>query len=158
MTSTAHALVAAAIATRFPDPVVASTLAFGSHFIMDCIPHWDVGTHWRNRSKFATGTYAVGETVFGIALALYIFHNAAPLPTLISAIFFSELPDWLETPWYIFFARQNNNTPRPNAGFWEKFTYGIYKLENQFHTKALFPLGVITQVLTVIFFMKILLG
>lgn len=156
MTATAHALVAGAIASKFPDPATASTLAFTSHFIMDAIPHWDMGTHWRKRGKFTTGVLAIGETILGITVAYLVFGGKIGLPLLVPVVVFSLLPDWLETPWYIFFASPMHNQPEKNAGFWERLTYRIYKLENVFHAKAIFPLGVITQIVTVTFFLVLL--
>ncbi len=156
MTATAHALVAGAIAAKFPDPLTASTLAFISHFIMDAIPHWDMGTHWRLRSKYTTGVLAIAETTLGITVAYLVFGGKIGLPFLATVVLFSLLPDWLETPWYIFFASQTHDEPKKNAGFWEQLTYRIYKLENVFHTKANFPLGLITQIITVAFFFVLL--
>ncbi len=156
MTATAHALVAGAIASKFPDPTTAITLSLLSHFIMDTVPHWDVGTSWRNRSKSVTGILAIGETLAGIGISFIVFRSSASLPTLALSIFFSLLPDWLETPWYIFFAHQKKHTPTSSASILEKITYKIYKIENLFHTKAQFPLGFVTQIVTVIFFLTLL--
>lgn len=156
MTATAHALVAGAIATKFTDPATASLLALTSHFIMDAVPHWDVGTNWRLRHKNTTGLLAIIETLIGILIAYYFFGNRAAFPLLSLSIFFSLLPDWLETPWYIFFAHQKKREPAKNAGFFEKLSFRIYKTENAFHTKAQFPFGVITQIATVAFFLILL--
>jgi hypothetical protein len=156
MTATAHALVAGAIATQFPDPQTAATLAFLSHFVMDSIPHWDIGTNWRERPRSKTGALAIVETSVGIALAIAVFSSRAPMPALLAAIVFALLPDWLEVPYYVLFAKQNKKQPEKNAGFWEKLTYRVYKTENFFHAKAQFPLGVITQIVTVLFFFLLL--
>lgn len=156
MTATAHALVAGAIASKFSDPVTAGMIALTSHFVMDSIPHWDFGTNWRNRSKHSTGLYASLETAFGIGLALWLFHALVPLPLLLITIIASLLPDWLETPWYIFFAESNKLEPAKNAGLLEKIAFGFYKLPNIFHSKTHLPLGIATQVVTVIFFIVLL--
>lgn len=156
MTATAHALVAGAIATKFPDPLTASILAFTSHFIMDAIPHWDMGTHWRLRSKYTTGLLAIAETLMGITVAYLVFGGKVGLPLLTTVVFLSLLPDWLETPWYIFFASRTHDEPKKNARLWERLSYRIYKLENVFHTKANFPFGLITQIVTVAFFFVLL--
>lgn len=156
MTATAHALVAGAIATRFTDPVTASLLALTSHYIMDSIPHWDFGTNWRNRPKYTTGMFAVFETIFGICASYYIFGQHTSFVVWGAAVIFGILPDWLETPWYIFFASQSKHGPSKNAGLLEKIAYGFYKLPNVFHTKAQLPLGLVTQVATVVFFLFIL--
>lgn len=156
MTATAHALVSGAIATRFTDPVTASLLALTSHYVMDSIPHWDFGTNWRSRPKHTTGIFAIAETVIGLGLSYYVFGQHIPFGLWAAAVGFGILPDWLETPWYIFFAHQAKHEPAKHAGFWEKFFYGFYKLPNVFHSKAQLPLGLITQVVTVAFFMFLL--
>ena len=156
MTATAHAIVAGAIATKFPDPIVALPIAFISHFIMDTVPHWDIGTNWRDRSKHTTGVLAVGETIIGATLAYLLFSSKVAPALLAATIVVSILPDWLETPWYIFFAHQKKHEPAAKAGFWEKLSFAIYKTENVFHTKTQFPLGVLTQVATVLFFLILL--
>ncbi|KKW11607.1 MAG: hypothetical protein UY48_C0015G0013 [Candidatus Gottesmanbacteria bacterium GW2011_GWB1_49_7] len=156
MTATAHALVAGAIARSIPNPIFAVPLAFASHFIMDTVPHWDIGTNWRDRPKKTTGALAIAETAFGITLAYFVFAGKVEPQLLLVTMVASELPDWLESPWYIFFARHNKHAPAARAGFWERLTYGIYRMENSFHAKAPFPLGVVTQILTVAFFLILL--
>lgn len=156
MTATAHALVAGAIASKFGDPATAGTLAFVSHFVMDSIPHWDIGTNWRNRTKRVTGTLAIADTLIATTVAYFLFKGNVALPTLAVAVVAALIPDWLETPWYIVFARQKKLEPSKHAGFWEKLTYRIYKLENIFHAKTQFPLGALTQAATVLFFLILL--
>lgn len=156
MTSTAHALVAGAIAAKFSDPVTAGFLAFASHYLMDSIPHWDFGTNWRTRPKKYTGAFAIFETVFGIGLSYYFFRTVVPLPLYAVTVGASLLPDWLETPWYIFFAHQKKHEPSPRAGTWEKLAFQAYKAQNRFHTKAQLPFGLLTQVATVAFFLFLL--
>lgn len=155
MTATAHALVAAAIARSVPHPVAAPVLSVISHFVMDCIPHWDFGTNWRKRSKWATGAIAVIDTVFGMALAFFVFRSQASEWVLATSIVASLLPDWLEAPWYIFFATPEKPTPSHHAGIIERTLYSIYRVENTLHTKAQWPFGAITQVVTVAFFLAI---
>lgn len=156
MTATAHALVAGAIAAHFSDPVTAATIAFTSHFVMDSIPHWDFGTDWRNRPKHETGALAITETLFGIGIALIFFRSTVALPLLMLTIIASVLPDWLETPWYIFFAKADKHGPAKRAGVMERLTYGLYKIPNVFHSKTSLPFGLVTQVVTVIFFLSLL--
>lgn len=156
MTATAHAIVAGAIASRFGDPVTAGTLALLSHYVMDSVPHWDIGTNWRGRRKAMTGTLAIVDTVIAITVAYFLFGGNASPATLTIAIVASLFPDWIETPWYILFARPKKHEPGKNAGLLEKLCFAVYKTPNMFHAKAQFPLGVLTQVATVLFFLKIL--
>ena len=156
MTATAHALVAAAIARTVPNPYLAIPLAITSHFIMDAVPHWDFGTSWRTRSKFETGALAVGETVLGITVAYFLFRGKVETPLLLSCIAAAELPDWLEAPWYIFFANKKKPGVSKKAGFWERLSYRIYRRENAIHSKATYPFGLFTQIVTVTFFLLLL--
>ncbi|MBI5448759.1 hypothetical protein HY948_00335 [Candidatus Gottesmanbacteria bacterium] len=156
MTATAHALVAGAIATKFSDPASAAILALTSHYIMDSVPHWDFGTNWRLRSKTATGTFAIAETLFGIAASWYFFGGSSQILPFLAAIAGALLPDWAEAPWYIFFATAKKKEPTKNAGMIEKTLFQAYKVQNRFHTKAQFPFGFITQVATVVFFLFLL--
>lgn len=156
MTATAHALVAGAIASHIPNPALAVLLSFASHFIMDAVPHWDMGTNWRKRTKRTTGLLALADTLVGITVTYFFFSGKVALLPLVSCILAAELPDWLETPWYIWFAHQDTHEPGPRAGFLEILTYRIYKIENAFHAKAQFPFGVYTQVATVLFFLLLL--
>lgn len=156
MTATAHALVAGALAAKFGDPATVTLLALTSHYVMDSIPHWDFGTNWRSRPKRITGLFAIGETTLGISLSYLWFGSQAPLVSWGLAVFASVLPDWLETPWYIFFAHHKKNSPDKQAGMFERIAYAFYKIPNVFHAKAQLPLGLITQIVTVAFFLSLL--
>ena len=155
MTATAHALVSAAIVAAIPNPEISLPLVFASHFIMDAVPHWDFGTNWRGRSKFDTGVIAICDTILGFTVAYFAFGGKVDLPLLLAAVSLGNLPDWLEAPWYIFFAK-NDSKEAPRRGFWQKLTYRIYRMENVFHTKAQMPLGLATQIATVLFFLLLL--
>lgn len=156
MTATAHILVAGAIVSKISNPAISLPLVFASHFVMDAVPHWDFGTNWRSRPKHTTAVLAIAETLIGLGVGYLVWGTQIPLPTLATASVLSILPDWLESPWYIFFADAQKHGPSNQAGFWEKLTFRIYKTENIFHTKAQFPLGLITQIATVAFFLLLL--
>jgi len=147
-----HALVAGTIATHSKDPATAITLSFLSHFLLDAVPHWDFGTHWRKRRKLYTGIVAILDVIAGFILGYLLFGSVVPFPILFLCITASMLPDWMEAPWYIFFASPDKKEPSKNAGIFEKITFNIYRMENVFHHKTGFPLGAITQVVVVGFF------
>jgi hypothetical protein len=156
MLETTHALVAGTIAAHTKNPALAVSLSFLSHFIMDAVPHWDIGTNWRKRRKLYTGIFAIADAGIGFGLGYLVFGQTVPLPLLFTAITVSMIPDWMEAPWYVFYANHTKKHPARNAGFFEKLTYGIYKVENIFHNKMRFPLGVVTQIITVAFFWYLL--
>ena len=157
MMATAHTLVAGAIAFSVRDPILAPTLSLASHFVLDSIPHWDFGADWRKRTKYATGTFAIIDTLFGLTLAYVLFEKITHPSVLIPSLIYSLIPDWLEAPWYIFFANPKRIGPKPHASFLETISYSFYKLTNFAHAKTPFPWGFITQIITVIFFLLLLL-
>lgn len=157
MTATAHAIVAGAIAAKFIGyPAEAMVLALSSHYIMDCVPHWDFGTNWRQRPKKMTGALAIFDTLLGFTVAYFLYGGKTEFLPLAMIVSSSLLPDWFETPWYIFFASQKKHEPEPRASIWERLSYVIYKIPNAFHTKAQFPFGLATQIATVAFFLILL--
>jgi hypothetical protein len=157
MTATAHTLIAGAIAAHIQNPYLAGILSLGSHFVVDSIPHWDLGTNWKMRPKWATGVYAISENLIGITVAYFLYaQKVSPVPLLI-IICLSVLPDWMESPWYIFYAPKDTTSPSENDGIARKLTYSIYKIENYFHTKTTnMILGILTQIFTVLFFTLLL--
>lgn len=151
MTATVHAIIGAALATKIGEPVSLAFASTFSHLLMDCIPHWDFGAGWRMRSKWATGTLAILETLIGITLTYFLFWGKAPLPILTIGILFSELPDWLEAPWFLFFAKTSKkNMVSDKDGLLKKMSFAVYHFQQRFHVKAPLPLGGITQILVVV--------
>ena len=156
MMATAHLLVAGAIAAKVQQPILAPLLALSSHFLLDSIPHWDFGTNWRKRSKVATGIFAIADTVGGFIIAFFLYHNMVATVTLLISLLLSIIPDWLEAPWYMFFANAKRPGPKEHAGIIERMCYGFYKIPNRMHSKATFPWGLFSQIATVLFFWLLL--
>jgi len=158
MLITAHTLVAGAIASKIPDPIIAPTLSLVSHFVMDSIPHWDFGTKWSQRPKWQTGMVAILDTIIGLSLSYIIFSPSTPPLPLLLSLFFGILPDLVEAPYYMFFVgniakRWKHNSFMTAIG---NALHSIHIYENIFHTKTSFSLGVVTQALAVVFFLFIL--
>lgn len=156
VTATTHALIGAAIAAKVPNPALSAGLIFSSHFLLDLIPHWDFGSDWRSRPKFKTGLLAVADTVMGFTLTYFLFASKLPLEWLILAPVLANIPDWLEIPWYIFFAHPKKRQPASGASILEKFSFSIYQCENMFHTKADRNFGILTQLGVLAFFLTLL--
>jgi len=156
MLETTHALVAGTIASHIPDPLTATSLSLLSHFLLDAVPHWDFGTDWRGRRKLYTGLFAIADVFMGFGLSFALFRHSVDPLLLFFCVSISMIPDWMEAPWYIFFATHTKKKPAKNAGFLEHLTFDIYTLESKFHHKAGFPLGVITQIVAVAFFFILL--
>ena len=131
MTETAHLILGAAIASKMPNPILASILAVGSHIILDIVPHWDTGTNWRKRSVKKTVLYTGIDLGLGTAIGLVLFAKTTPLPYLLFIMFLSTLPDWLEAPYFF--------------GFKIPPFSSIYKIQHILHKKKQLPWGLITQ-------------
>jgi hypothetical protein len=142
MTATGHALVGTMIAVKFPDPVLALSLSFFSHFAFDLIPHWDLGTHWREKTKRKLQVEAAADVILGFILSFALYNfllksgfhvEAGPL-LVFAAIIAAQGPDWITAPSLIF------RRKFPLSEF-------MYKIQHRLNTKLDKPWGVITQIL-----------
>lgn len=136
MTATAHALVGGAIAAAIPDPSIGLPLAAISHPLMDLIPHWDVGFNWRKTPKLKLFRDSVLDLTLGVILAYLLFGQQVNLLYFIGAVFFSEVWDLLEAPYWFL--------------KWDfpPFSW-IYEFGHMIQNKATPPFGIITQIITV---------
>ena len=55
--------------------------------------------------------FAVADTVAAFTVAYILFAEKVGVIPIIVVTAASLLPDWLETPWYIFFAHQKKQEP-----------------------------------------------
>ena len=147
MTSISHALIGASIAARINNPLVAGIVSLVTHFACDAIPHWDLGTNWRQRPKIVTGTLAIIETLVAIFGTYFL---VAPtfqsVYVLIVCLVMSLIPDWLEVPYYLLLSKS------PKSFYW------IYKFQSLIHSRLQAPLGVMTQIVIVGLFLWVGFG
>jgi len=104
----AHAAAGAIIAYKIGSPVLALPLAFGSHFLVDLLPHWNFNL---DEEKQKNGKippkimiFMVFDSFLGLILGVSVAAKALPnqlkaLTVLIGA-FLAVLPDLLEAPFY----------------------------------------------------------
>lgn len=143
MTFIAHAVIGATIAYKINNPYLAGSLSVISHFLCDMIPHWDLGTFWRNRPKIITGILAIIETVIAVLGTYIVFNKLVPSASLLMiSIFFSLVPDWLEAPYFMF-----KKAP--------KFFYYVYKFQSYVHMRLKAPAGIFTQIAVVGIFLYV---
>lgn len=114
MVLAAHAVVGAAVASLMPsNPVLGFTLAFGSHFVLDAIPHWHyplrslsydhdkpMDIDMRIDTRFIYDLMAISlDGIVGIGASLLFFsvgqHGISPFIVLMGA-FAGMLPDALQ--------------------------------------------------------------
>jgi hypothetical protein len=91
MILTTHAAVGATLATLVPsNPILGFAIGFGSHFILDGIPHWDykLKSSKRNKQKPLTNDIIIGkdfyndlmkigfDAIFGLTLSLLVLGTA----------------------------------------------------------------------------------
>ena len=156
MMATTHAIVGVTIAKAVPDPILAGVLIVTSHYLMDLIPHWDFGTDWKSRSKGATGVLAAIDTLMAYLIVWIIFSSQLPLLTILVAASLADLPDWLEAPYFILMASKEGHH-KASGGTFGLWLGKIHKFQEDYiHTKANFTQGVLTQIVTVIFFYLLL--
>lgn len=111
MILTTHALVGAAVASTVPEhPVLGFILGFGSHFLLDAIPHWEyhlgsivedkgdpLNTNMHINAKFLIDLLKVGfDAVLGLGLSIFIFSSSTPLVPILAGAIGGMLPDPLQ--------------------------------------------------------------
>ncbi|MBL8031822.1 MAG: hypothetical protein JNK33_05910 [Candidatus Doudnabacteria bacterium] len=104
MTSIAHGLTGAFIATKLPSPFLYVPVIFASHYLEDWIPHWDVGTGLSS-GKRKRSTAIILE-LFDLAITfglVYLFwgYGQSDLSVFWLACigaFVGLLPDFMEAP------------------------------------------------------------
>lgn len=112
---TPHVLVAAAIATKIPNPLISLPLAFGSHFLFEKVPHWNphINTEKKKYGKITNKSLAIIAADSIISLVVGTFIASRQLPdsgaflTVLFACFCGVLPDLVEAPYYFFNTTSN---------------------------------------------------
>ena len=106
MTLSAHAIVGAGIAAAMPaHPLLGITLAFGSHFLVDAVPHRDYrvrslslhpdfGHPFGFNKDLLLDLATIGlDLAFGLTLAIVLFATIASPSLILIAAFVGTLPD-----------------------------------------------------------------
>jgi len=104
-----HAIVGAALASFLPaHPIGAFVIGFGSHFVLDAIPHWDYPIRSRTvdprigapvvfDSALWRDTLAIGsDAFFGIVIALLLFGSRESFWAILLGAIGAMLPDPLQ--------------------------------------------------------------
>ena len=104
-----HAIVGAALASFLPaHPIGAFVIGFGSHFVLDAIPHWDYSIKSRSvdpkfrapvvfDSALRRDALTIGsDAVFGIMIALLVFGSRESFWAVLVGAIGAMLPDPLQ--------------------------------------------------------------
>jgi len=105
---TPHVAVGAAIAMKVVNPALAIPLAFGSHFILEKIPHWNphlnTETEKYGKPTKKSTVIVIIDVCTSLALGFFIASKALPntshVATILVASFASVLPDVIEGPYF----------------------------------------------------------
>lgn len=143
MTATGHALVATLIVAKISNPYISLPLALASHFVLDLVPHWDSGTHHREKTKKRLFYESAADVIISIVSSFILYTyilGQSDYPLLYLGVFVSQLPDWLMAPYFIL------NMKHPFMG-WSK---QMYRLQHKMNVRLDKPWGIVTQVATVV--------
>ena len=144
MLETPHVMVGAAIAIKFPNPLVAIPLAFASHFVLEMVPHWNPHLNTET-SKYGHPTkkstlVVIADSSLALVGGSLIAYSALPdtglAITILLACLASILPDLVEAPY--FFLKSRNKIIEK----WIKFQKSIQ------NDVSIVP-GLLTQYLTI---------
>lgn len=137
MTATAHALVGGAIASTISDPSLGLSLSFISHPLLDLIPHWDFGANWKRKGKIKLFIEASLDLGLGFIISYILFGQHINFWYFSACILSAEILDVLEAPYWILGWR------------FAPFSW-VYDIQSKMQGKAKLPLGIITQIVTVV--------
>jgi hypothetical protein len=138
MTATSHALIGVAVAATFRNPALAIPIALVLHVITDYIPHWDVATNSKTKTKHELFVESALDVAVGFFLSFFVVLFLFPQTSLFYAFFIiiiSQLPDWITSPYYFF---------KIEAFKW------AYKLQKLYENKKDRPWGLINQIIVVL--------
>jgi hypothetical protein len=146
MLETPHVALGVAIATKIPNPLISLPLAFGSHFILDMLPHWNPHLYTETK-KFGhptknTTIIVIADATLSALLAILAagisLPNTAHAFWVLVAAGLSIAPDLAEGPYFFFKMRSKTI---------EKWI----KLQRSIQNDVGFLLGVSTQIVMVLF-------
>lgn len=141
MTATGHALIGTIIAAKFTNPVIGIPLCILSHVVADSLPHWDIATHRREKTKTRLFLESGIDVTLGFAASFLLLHYFFPQTNLTYAFFCiiaAQMLDWITVPYLIF-------------GIKEPIFYFAYKVQKSFDNKLDQPWGVVSQIAAIIF-------
>ena len=144
MLETPHVVVGAAIATKVVNPFLAIPLAFGSHFLLDRIPHWNphLNTEMKKHGKPTrkSSIIVIIDVCTSLVLGFFIASKAMPDTTHVATILFASfaaiLPDAMEGPYFF-------------LGIKSKFINKWIAFQKSIQVDTDIIPGILTQVLTI---------
>lgn len=145
MTATGHALVAALIVAKFPNPYIALPASLISHFALDLIPHWDTGLHHREKTRNAMLLESGMDVAVGFFSSYILYHSilgGSEYMLFFASVIASQLPDWITAPYLILKSHQENIISR--------LSKSMYKVQHHVNSRLDKPWGIVTQVVTVL--------
>ncbi len=144
MLETPHVAVGAAIATKVVHPALAIPLAFGSHLLLEKVPHWNphLNTEVKKYGKVTKNSTLIVAIDATLALLLggFIAFKAPSINhsiTILAACLASVLPDLIEAPYFF-------------LGFKTKFIKRWIKFQKSLQVDTDVIPGLLTQVITII--------
>lgn len=145
MLETPHVVVGAAIASKVVNPLLAIPLAFGSHFILEKVPHWNphLNTEKQKYGKPTTTStkIVIADVVLSLILGSFIASRVLPdtghAVTILASCFAAVLPDVIEGPYFFLDIKS-------------KFIKKWIKFQKSLQVDTSVVPGLLTQVVTII--------
>lgn len=108
MLESPHVVVGAAIAASVINPLLALPIAFGSHFLLEKVPHWNphINTEINKYGKITNKSIKIIAIdsalafVLGSTIAYSALPNTALAITILLSCFCAVLPDLIEAPYF----------------------------------------------------------
>ncbi|MFC1790017.1 hypothetical protein ACFLZP_00870 [Patescibacteria group bacterium] len=116
---------------------MAGPIVFLSHFLLDTIPHWDLGVNFKKINRWKIFWAALADGILSLLLVYFLFQHQKPFNFLAwFGLSFALLPDFLEAP-HLFF----------DLSLFPRLEYVHSKI---FHHKTKKPIwGILPQILII---------
>ncbi len=145
MLETPHIIVGATIAAKVANPYLSIPLAFGSHFLLDKVPHWNphLNTEIQKYGKITKRStqIVIIDVVLSVASLITIAYFSSTDPMRMSVVllggFAGVLPDVIEGPYFFFHLKS-------------KFIKKWISFQKSIQTDTSMVPGLITQVVTIL--------
>jgi len=105
---TPHVIIGATLALKIGNPLLALPLAFGSHFVLDKVPHWNPHLNTEiaklgrvsDKSKAIIAVDIILSLISGLLIASFALPNVNLFLVVLAGGLLGVLPDLVEGPYF----------------------------------------------------------
>ncbi len=148
-----HVLVGITLATKIGNPLIALPLSLASHFVVDLVPHWNPSLYTETKKygqpSKKTTLIIIFDVLLSLSLGFWLASRFLPdytkMAIILTGAFLAVLPDVIEGFYFYLKVRS-------------KWLIELIEFQHNHQGKAGFFLGNLTQLITILLALYILLS